>query len=381
VFAPVDRNPRPNTQELNYSSIEKNPFQFYVVGGTQWRCLMCDKSSKKNNLKFICFLVIMMIAFGGYLYSEKVATLTGFYNPMSIVVDDQNIYIIEKSTVYIYSAESYKFINKFGREGEGPEEFSGEITIIPQPEHLIINSQGKVSFYSKDGKFIKDIKTPGGQSLFFPLKKGFIGKAREYENDIAYFTVNLYDPELQKGREIYRVEDFQQPGKSTITFPIREPKYTTLNNKIVVAGKPGFVIDILDHTGRPLNSIINKNIKRRKFTKKDEEEFRILLKETYKEKYYRYNQYLHFLDFFPEIAFIFTDSDKIYITTWRILNNEVELFEYDSDGELLNVFFVKLFWRSVLKPYPLRIKNGKIYQLLENREEQWELHVSKLQNE
>jgi len=333
---------------------------------------------KNNPFKRVWTLLFFIIISIQFLYPEKVAIITDVLKPTSLTIDEQYIYINENSTIYIYSAENYKFLNKFGREGEGPEEFKGPPTIIPQKEYLIINSIGKVSFFSKDGKFIKELKTPSGQSMFFPLKTGFIGKGRLFENNISYFTVNLFDPGLKKGKEIYRVQDFQQMGKAAIYFPIREPKYTTLNNKIIIAGKPGFIIEILDHTGKRLYLIENKNFKKRKFTTEDEKVFREFLKNTYKERYDRYKQYVHFLDYYPEISFIFTDNNKIYITTWRISNDKVELLEYDIKGKLLNVFYVKIIWQSVLKPYPIRIKNGKIYQLIENQEEQWELHISKL---
>jgi len=338
------------------------------------------KISNKNLAKIKTVLFLILILFPS-LYAEKAAILTDIFNPSGIIIDGPYIYLTEKSTVFIYSSENYKYINKFGREGQGPSEFSGFLTIIPQPGHLIINSLGKISFFSGTGEFIKELKSPRVNSVFFPLETGFIGRARAFESNTAFFTVNLYDLELKKGKEIYRVEDFEQPRKSKITFPIREPKYATLNNKIIIAGKPGFIVDILDQTGKQLHSITNKNFKRRKFTSQDEKEFREFLKAEYKERYHRYKQYLQFLEYFPEISFLFTDSNKIYVSTWRISNSKIELFEYDIKGKLLNIYFVNIFWQSMLKPYPLRIHNGKIYQLLENQEQQWELHISKLKIE
>lgn len=340
---------------------------------------MYDRLSKKINNPFRLVLFLIM-TITGFLHSEKVTNIAEVLQPSGLTIGEQYIYITEKSTIYVYSAKDYKFINKFGREGEGPDEFKGPPVITPQPSYLIINSTGKVSFYSKEGKFIREMRTPGGHSLFLPLKNGFIGKSRIFENDTSYFTVNLYDGELKKGREIYRVKDFQQIGKGTIYFPVREPKYATSDNKIIIAGKPGFTFDILDHTGKHLHSIENKNFKGKKFTAEDETLFREFLKNKYKDRYERYKQYLHFSDYYPEIAFIFTDKRKIYVATWRIANDRVELFEYDMVGELLNTFFIKIVWQSVLQPYPISIKNNKIYQLIENPDEQWELHISRLNN-
>jgi hypothetical protein len=332
-----------------------------------------NTKSKVYNL-ILALLIIFIIP----LQAEKVILLPEVLKPTGLAIGQQYIYIIEKSTIYIYSRESNKFINKFGQAGEGPEEFKNAPMIIPQSDHLIINSTGKVSYFSTEGAFIKELKTPSSQSLFYPIKSFFVGKARVFENDIAYFTVNLYDSQLQKGKEIYRVKDFQQLKKATITFPVREPKYATLGDRIIIAGKPGFVIDILDETGKRLHSIKDENFKRRKFTQEDEKAFRELLKNTYKERYEMYKQYLRFHDYYPEISFIFTDVDNIYVTTWRISNDRVELFEYDSEGKHLSTYYVKIIWQSVLRPYPIRIKDRKIFQLVENQDENWELHISKL---
>jgi hypothetical protein len=72
---------------------------------------------------------------------------------------------------------------KFGKPGQGPQEFAptpgstGSLTIYPQTDSIVINSPGKVSFYTKDGKFIKEMKFSAGLmgGFYQPIGSQFAG--------------------------------------------------------------------------------------------------------------------------------------------------------------------------------------------------------------
>jgi hypothetical protein len=91
--------------------------------------------------------------------AKKVAVFKEIYKSMQIDVDSNHLYVSQLSTVYIYSLEDFQLKNKFGKEGEGPQEFKGYALLNVQPQVLLINSMGKLSFFNKDGTFIKEMRT------------------------------------------------------------------------------------------------------------------------------------------------------------------------------------------------------------------------------
>ena len=63
--------------------------------------------------------------------------------------------------IYIYSLKDHTLIKKFGGRGEGPMEFMGNnINLLPYPDHIIVNSQGKITYWTKAGEFVKEVKCP-----------------------------------------------------------------------------------------------------------------------------------------------------------------------------------------------------------------------------
>lgn len=101
--------------------------------------------------------IVFTLAFGALFlkgFSQKEVPLPDIMNPNSIVIDNQQIYIVQEVNVFIYSLKDFSLINKFGKAGEGPREFKK----VPQPwipsislylagDKLMINSVGKITFF------------------------------------------------------------------------------------------------------------------------------------------------------------------------------------------------------------------------------------------
>jgi len=166
----------------------------------------------------------------------------------------------------------------------------------------------------------------------------------------------------------------QRTGKINILS--RSLVYQTHSDKIFITGKEGFGLDILDNTGKKLYSIARKDYKKRKFTSEDEKKFREVLKSRFKVQYDRFKSRISFPDYFPEIFNFFIADNKIYISTWKWKNEKIEFFIYSLKGKLLKHLFIPFVFQNALQPYPAVIKNGKLYQLIENDDEEWELHIT-----
>ena len=65
--------------------------------------------------------------------------------------------------------------------------------------------------------------------------------------------------------------------------------------------------------------------------------------------------------------------------TWIRENEKNEFHTFDMKGKFLKKYWILLAYQSYLEPFPLIVKNGRLYQVIENMDEEvWELHVSEI---
>lgn len=325
--------------------------------------------------------VILILGISAFLRAEKVATITEVLKPTALYIDDDYIYITEGTTIHIYNRKDYKYIKKFGEKGEGPEEFMLFVVIQPQKDHLLINSLGKISYFTKLGKFKKEIKAKGGRNnlIFYPVEGGFVGRSSKTEDKTSYETVNLYDKDLKKIKEIYRMEsDRQIQGRRKFYWPVRNLQYQAANNRIYVSGEPGFVVRVFNGDGTPLFTIEEKNYEKRKFTEEDKQRHLGFFKAQLKGQFDQFKQFLEYKSHFPEIAAVFVDNDALFVLTWKFEDGKFEIYQYDLDGKFVRKAYAPLRMSGPMQLYPAGIKNGLLYQLIENEDEDWDLHITEL---
>ncbi len=108
-------------------------------------------------------LVILLLLLANLVFATKIVPLPEIIKPDLIKVDGDDMVIAEKASISIYSLKNFKLIKKFGKEGEGPQEFKlimgfFGLNISIHPEYIIINSVGKISYFTRKGEFIKEKK-------------------------------------------------------------------------------------------------------------------------------------------------------------------------------------------------------------------------------
>ena len=69
-------------------------------------------------------LILFVILLTFVLYSEKITTIPELMGPQFLAVDDSRFYVSEGATVSIFDLKDFHLIKKFGKEGNGPKEFS-----------------------------------------------------------------------------------------------------------------------------------------------------------------------------------------------------------------------------------------------------------------
>jgi hypothetical protein len=353
--------------ELNYDSADPS-------------CYNRGRGEKMKHALLLS-LLLLVFSFSNARAATKTVALPGLVEPRQLLVGNAHIYVVDFPTVSVYRLKDFSLIRKFGKRGEGPQEFKQYINVFFQdvePDHLVISSIGKISFYSRQGEFIKEVKIPFGGWTFQPLGQKFMGHTLGGTAKEGYKALNLYDSRLNKIKEIYRKEMFFDDSIKKRTLFASNYRYWTHDNKIYVVAKNDFIIEIFDHTGKPLPPIERKNYKRVKCAEKHRKSVLDFFQRNPRIRpiFERFKKQIQFPGYFPAIRQIDIDEGKIYALTYNRADGKNEFFIFSMDGKLLHKKFLPLKSYNGVTPLPFYIKKGLLYQLVENEdEERWELHI------
>jgi len=330
----------------------------------------------KKIILVLLVIIGMLFVSTGLALGKVIATLNEVLKPEFIIADNNQLYVVDGTTIYVYSLKDYKLVKKFGKRGEGPKEFMGKISrIVPTKDYLLINSKGKISFYTKGGNYIKEQKVLGAMSIgnFFPLQSGFVGASMEVTNKKFYSTISLFDKNIKK-KKILAKFPMGTRGKIDIFGVVNATLFYVYKNKIYAINEDGG-FSIFDDSGKTLKSI-KFTKKKVVFTKSDEKEIRRLMKkEMPAGSYERIKEMFVFPKYFPNLLTITASNDIIYLLTFKRVKGKYETYLYDCTGKLIKQTYIAFKLKNGIAPYPFFIRNGKAYQLIENEDnENWELH-------
>jgi excinuclease ABC A subunit len=337
-------------------------------------------------MKRIISNMLFLFCLTGFHMAVQVVPLPGLINPDSITVDNHYIYITDGEIIYIFSMDDFKLKTKFGKEGEGPKEFKinpagiAKLQIDIQPDTIIVNSNSRVSFFTKDGKYLKEVQINSGNN-FKQIGNHYVGYSTSREGKIIFLTINLYDSTFNKSKEIFRKEYYVQGNKKFNLVKLgcgnaRRAVYTVYNEKIFVEGDEN-VIHVFNKKGDE-EYVIKLDYDRLKVTEKHKKEiledlYAIYIgptmQELIKEKGY-------FPEYFTARIFKIADN-KIFIPTYKKQNGKNEFIVLDLKGNVQKKIYLPFKDRTLLLAYPYAIRGNKLYQLFDNDETGgWELHIT-----
>ncbi|MCP4155617.1 MAG: hypothetical protein GY757_48280, partial [bacterium] len=213
--------------------------------------------------------------------------------------------------------KDYKFLAKFGKKGEGPREFrvrpNGKVRIHPRGKYIYVDSIGKVSKWTRDGKFVKETKATSGRRLMPLGHDRFVGMgAAVNEGKKRYFFINLYDSELKQIKSLSKQLNMNQGDGLYVYYNSIEVK--TYDKKIFLSGYDDFKIDVYDNNGKK-RFTINHDYKRKKVSHQDKKDVISWYKQDprYDDRavqYYKEN--VKYAEYFPAIEKLTVKDDKIY---------------------------------------------------------------------
>ncbi|MDY0297876.1 MAG: hypothetical protein RB296_11210 [Acidobacteriota bacterium] len=314
----------------------------------------------------------------------KTRVIPELLNPDSIHLDDTQIYITEGPRVRIFNRESLEQTAVFGKAGEGPQEFR----ILPglplilnvEGDELMVNSFGKVTFFSKSGQFLREKRTQAGFIIMAePFGENLACWGLAFEAQTRFRTIDLYDHDLNKIRNVVKQKDeFQAPGQG---MDILSAAFTfsVMADRLWVACTPEAVIHTFDLKGDPVKTV-TLDIPRREMTQADRETILDFLK-TDKSTREQFDliKPIRFRDQFPAIMAIFSAQNRLYVMTWQRREGRNEVLVLDKDGRTERKLWLPMAYRNALAPAPFAIRDSNLYQLTENDDEEWELCITPIQ--
>ena len=334
---------------------------------------------------FLHLLVFFLLpGFTGAGFCAKIVPLPGLNKGETIAIDDNQIYITEGPTVYIYSLKDMKLIKTFGRKGEGPAEFKIHpyrgLRVHVKADYLIVDSYGRLSYFSKDGVFKCETRTVPSMGKYVSLGNGFVGLGFAQQDRINYFTFTLFNPNFKEKKELYRVKHpYQRMKPYNPLEATRMPPYDTYDNKLYVKGK-GCTILVFDHTGKPLDPV-RFTCERVKLTEERKNYYITWYKTDpkFKSIYQKDKELIRFPEYFPDIRDFIISDGKIYVLTYRTKGGKNELLVLGLNGKRIHQAFVTLKEENAFRLFPYAVKGGVLYQVFENEEdERWELQIQQI---
>ena len=332
--------------------------------------------------KFNLFVVFFLLA--GVIMAAKTVSLPGIYNPKYVFVQKDYVYIVEGTTVNIFSGKDFKLIKKFGKQGEGPQEFKGVINGIYFPgENMVVSSIGRASFFTPDGNFIKEKNIVAGMGWdFIPIGDGFIGRGMKQDKETRFRTFNLFDSNLKKVKEFYKIKHPFQERKGMRVFELSGISFVH-DNKIFLSYGKGFLIEIFNDKGEKLPSIKRDDYPLIELTEKYKEAVYYFYKTNprTKDRFDLIKERLVFPKYLNAIRDFYAADKKVYIRTYKIVDNKTEFFIYHTNGKFIKKVLLPTLERGGFEyaTYRYTVGGGKFYQLFENADtEEWELHISEI---
>lgn len=333
------------------------------------------------------FVFVVLLGLSCFALTGKIIHLPDLKKPDNIIMDQNELLITEFPLVYIYSKKDLKLIGKFGNKGEGPQEFNFYVRVYPHPDfpnNIVAMSHLKMSFFSRTGAFEKEIRLIGAgyQNIVKPLGKGiYVSAGFIQENKkVGFMTLKYLDDKLNKVKEVKAWKALIQQGKD-FHFAHRDlfgGEFRVYDNKVFILIREEGKIRVMDNTGKELY-VINHKYGKVPITDEDEQKFHALydnVKDRRRDFYNRYKPFMKFYDHFPASRVFHVADGKIYVLTYKQKDGKSEFVILDVKGKFIKNVMVPFQDLNIRDPFPYTIKDGKLYQLVDNvKTEEWELHV------
>jgi hypothetical protein len=328
----------------------------------------------EQEVKMRVLIIPICLLFALSLFGERLTTFPQHSKPELIKVGENLICINEDAVVYLYDLNDFKLIKKFGRKGEGPGEFSTSMIINILEEKIMIESRGKLSFYSLKGDLIKEIRRLPKYRRLKILEDRFVASSGILSKEVYHNIAIIIDADFNEIKTFYHDEAryHQQKQKTHDAFTWM---FDVSEKKCFIVGSHDFKIDVFNKNGNSLFTISPKYEKVKISQEYIDAWFNRIKKRWGLDRYYLVKKIVRWTEFFPAIRDLIVDNGHVYVITYRRQQEKNEFFIYDLEGKPVKKTFLPLQDYDGVALFPYSIKNNFLYQLIDNEEEEvWELH-------
>jgi hypothetical protein len=331
-------------------------------------------------MKYLVGILFLMFVFSPLTAQKKIA-LKELRNPENMVIDNENIYIGEGTQIHIYQRQDGTYKKKFGQTGRMEGQFVTLPGMAVEPylykDELMVNSLGRMSFFSKNGDFLREIKI-GSHWLMFPFKDKFVGYYELEDKEVGFVTATIYDSKFKTVKEIARWKHLYQAKKDEM-YLVSEPNvFQIYQDEILVAMGNQCEIKVFNEKGQQTR-VIKKDVPKLKVTESFKKKCINFLKKDprFFSQSVVIRQNFIFPEYFPAIRYFSIDQQKIYVLTYNQQPGKSEFYIFNVNGTFEQAKFIPFIDEKgfdVLSKYT--IKDNFIYQLhWDNAGQVWKLMI------
>lgn len=333
----------------------------------------------------LILMILSAFCHGFFMYSQppaealKIIDLEELETPGYIISDGKILLIEDKSRVRMYDIKDFKLLKTIGGMGEGPGEFKSFACPQILSDSIMISSVQKVAFFDFSGKLVKELKTRSNNTMIKKTGNKYIRDQIIRGEDDFYIAYNLYGPNFNLEKEIYKGRWMLHKGGKRDLFEIYF--YDVFQGNIIFAHREGFKIEILDKNANNIYTIIEKPSPI-PFTDEDlERAFNEMSANTKRKAYVEFlRKKASKPDVYPAIRTCCAADGKIYVITYLKKDGQSECLVYDMKGKRLKRLFIPLRDFTPLVLPLFTISKNHLYQLIENDEKEvWQLVIDKIE--
>lgn len=240
-----------------------------------------------------------------------------------------------------------KFINKIGKNGEGPGEFTNLSRFNFLQEKVYLYGNGKIAIFDLSGRLLEEIKSPFATVLFVLKNGNAICKDREFNQSekgklFISQSIQYCDNNFKNISELVKVNIEITPGyRFEALEPYIDAEYSETTNLIYVSDpQRDQLLLIFDEEGKKRGQIYKQYTKKMKVNKEFKEKFLNAILQDPRVKDKRIAEQVikttHFPKFFPPYhSFYIDEHGNIFIKTFRKIKGKTLFEKYEGKGKYL----------------------------------------------
>ena len=332
-------------------------------------------------------MIILFLLLASFVLAEKVIPLPEVLNPnpafYPLSVNDNNIYITDGLSILIYSQKDFKLKKRFGKQGEGPQEFMGydmQKTVFTSidSQYIAVDSNGKLSYYSLDGEYLKEIKIVSGRGVKI-LDDKFVLYGYDRTGKNIDGSVLICNSDLKQSIPVMHFPEFMD-NEMIDPLKFRRPQPVIYDHKLFINELEDGVIKVYDKNGKKLYST-EYNYQKLGVTQelKDEILNIFITDPRIKENAQYILPRIRFSKYCPILKGFGVSEKKIYALTWvrSADKKNSEIIIFNINGKFIKKVMFPVFNSNSLEPFPYFFFKDKFYQVVENQDTDiWELHIT-----